>query len=275
MVHLFNHRWGDYALQPAGRTHIALPDVPESLLSDPTYVTQPRYWVSVADVQARLTQQVKWLLGFRDITSATVERTMIAAAFPTGAVGNKLPLLNSSQSPRLTACLGVLLSSFVLDFAARQKLGGTTMNFFVAKQLPVLPPAVLEQPTPWCSPESVAAWVRPRALELTYTAVDMAGFAADLGYEGPPFRWDPQRRRQLRAELDAGCFHLYGLDHDEVDYVMETFPIVRHRDEAAYGGYLTKRLILEQYDAMAAASKDVPAPPLGSPALHGGPVTGP
>ena len=45
-------------------------------------------------------------------------------------------------------------------------------------------------------------------------------------------------------------FHLYGVDPDGVDYVMETFPIVKRKDLAAHGEYRTKRLILEVYDAM-------------------------
>jgi hypothetical protein len=79
----------------------------------------------------------------------------------------------------------------------------------------------------------------------------MSGFAADLDFDGPPFIWDGARRRKLRAELDAAFFHLYGLDRPEVEYVMETFPIVRRRDEAAHGEYITKRLILDQYDELA------------------------
>ena len=98
---------------------------------------------------------------------------------------------------------------------------------------------------------SAARWMDSRVLELTYTAVDMAGFAADLGYDGEPFRWDPERRRLLRAELDAACFHLYGLNRTEVEYVMETFPIVRRKDEATHGEFLTKRLILEQFEELA------------------------
>lgn len=89
-----------------------------------------------------------------------------------------------------------------------------------------------------------------RVLELTYTAIDMVGFAADLGYDGQPFAWDAARRAELRAELDAACFLLYGLDRPEVEYVMDTFPIVRRKDEAAQGEFLTKRLILEQYDEL-------------------------
>ena len=55
----------------------------------------------------------------------------------------------------------------------------------------------------------------------------MAPFAHDLGYEGPPFPWDDEERRHLRARLDALYFHLYGLSRDDASYVLSTFPIVR------------------------------------------------
>jgi len=42
----------------------------------------------------------------------------------------------------------------------------------------------------------------------------------------------------------------YGIARDDVEYIMETFPIVRRKDEAAYGEYRTKWAILEIYDAM-------------------------
>ena len=54
----------------------------------------------------------------------------------------------------------------------------------------------------------------------------------------------------LRCELDAAYFHLYEIARDDVDYIMETFPIVKRRDEAAHGEYRTKRVILEIYDEM-------------------------
>ena len=98
-------------------------------------------------------------------------------------------------------------------------------------------------------------WLASRVLELTYTAWDLEPFARDLGYDGPPFRWDPERRFLLRCELDAAFFHLYGIERDDVDYIMETFPIVKRKDEAAHGEYRTKRVILEIYDQMARAAE--------------------
>jgi hypothetical protein len=95
----------------------------------------------------------------------------------------------------------------------------------------------------------------PRVLELSYTAYDLRGFAEDCGYAGGPFRWDEARRFLLRCELDAAYFHLYGIMREDVAYILDTFPIVKRKDEAQHGEYRTRRVILEIYDAMAAAMK--------------------
>jgi hypothetical protein len=81
-------------------------------------------------------------------------------------------------------------------------------------------------------------------------APQIALFAQDCGYSGPPFRWDEERRFLLRCELDAAYFHIYGIGRDDVDYILETFPIVKRKDEQAHGEYRTKRVILDIYDAM-------------------------
>jgi hypothetical protein len=91
----------------------------------------------------------------------------------------------------------------------------------------------------------------PRVLELTYTAWDLEAFAQDCGWSGPPFRWDEERRFQLRCELDAAFFHLYGLNRDDTAYILDTFPIVKRKDEEKHGHYRTKDRILDLYDALA------------------------
>ena len=63
--------------------------------------------------------------------------------------------------------------------------------------------------------------------------------------------------RPAASELNANStplfFHLYGIERADVDYIMETFPIVKRKEIAEHGEYRTKRLILEIYDAMAEA----------------------
>ena len=84
----------------------------------------------------------------------------------------------------------------------------------------------------------------------------MKPFARDLGYNGPPFIWNEEERRHLRARLDALYFHLYGLSRDDAKYVLDTFPIVRREDEAAFGRYRTRDLILTYMNALAAGDTE-------------------
>jgi hypothetical protein len=119
------------------------------------------------------------------------------------------------------------------------------MTYFYLKQFPMLSPTEVEL---------YASFIEPRMLELTYTSYGMEPFARDLGDSGAPFRWVEERRFLMRAELDALFFRLYGIKRDDVDYIMETFPIVKRKDIAAHGTYRTKDQILAIYDAMAAAT---------------------
>jgi len=256
MVSFYDHRAADVVLSP---TAAARQRQPRYLTAeehrDPTRPAYPLSWVNGAEVNARLEDWPhSWLLGFCDVTSPTNERTVVPAVIPRCGVGNNLPLILSSSTPRRIALLGASLASLVLDFVARQKVGGIHLNFFVVEQFPVLPPATYDRRAPWNQDRSIADWLIPRVLELTYTAWDLAGFADDLAYGGPPFRFDEERRGVLRAELDACFFHLYGIERDDTEYVLDTFPIVARHDVAEFGEFRTKRLVLERYDAMTKAA---------------------
>jgi hypothetical protein len=101
-----------------------------------------------------------------------------------------------------------------------------------------------------------------RVLELTYTSHSMAPFARDLGYAGPPFVWDEDRRAQLRAELDAWYAHAYGLTRDELRYILdpaavrgagypsETFRVLKTNEIRRLGEYRTARLVLQAWDRL-------------------------
>ena len=129
------------------------------------------------------------------------------------------------------------------------------MSYFIVKQLPILPPeAYIEESA------AGAAWVElvvPRVLELTYTAWDLQGFAEDLGYEGEPFVWDEERRHKLKSELDAIYAHMYGLERDEIEWILEpeepsvSFPALQRSEEKEFGEYRTKRYVLHAYDQLA------------------------
>ena len=70
-----------------------------------------------------------------------------------------------------------------------------------------------------------------------------------------PFRWDEERRLELRAKLDALYFHLYGItDRDDIRYVYSTFPIVERHEMQAYGSYRSRELCLAWFNALGAGN---------------------
>lgn len=245
--HQFNHR---FASSDASGGVL---DVPERQLRDPRYQVMPAVWVSVSDFDDRLSRRdvagsTTCFLGFRRVARNTDERTVIAALLPWGPASYGWILTRGASTNALTI-LTAIYNSFVFDYCARNSLSQPSFPQSTFEQLPAPPPASLVTTTSWAA-DGVGRWIHDRVVELTYVSDDMAGFATELGYSLQPFAWDPERRRHLRAELDAACFHLYGLDRQEVDYVMETFPIVRRKDEATHGDFLTKRMILDRYDEM-------------------------
>ena len=257
MVYLFNHRFGDFALLDQGEREHVLPQVPDERLASADFMTNPRYWVAERDVDDRMPElrQRGWLLGWRDVTDARSSvRTVVASFIPRGGVGHTIPLAFTDLETGLVAALYANLGSFALDYAARQKIGGVHLTYSYLKQLPVLAPEVFVTTPPWSIGTPLRDWILSRVLELTFTAWDLKPFARDVGYDGPPFRWDPDRRFLLRCELDAAFFHLYGLSGDDTDYIMDTFPIVRKNEGKAHGEYRTKRVILDIYEDMARAN---------------------
>jgi hypothetical protein len=285
MVYQFSHRHGDFAdCADSKRAHV-LSKVPNDRLANPYYRVLPYYWLDKEEIKAVLGDRWHpgWLIGWRDVTDARASaRTVIFSILPRAGVGHTFPLLLlQSQKGSGAALACAIFSSFALDFCARQKIGGLHLTYGYLCQLPVLPPLTYTQPCQWVTGSlTLKDWFVPHVLELTYTAWDLEPYAQDCGWSGPPFRWDEERRFLLRNELDAAFFHLYlpteangdwqqaesetavelarlkasfPTPRDAVAYIMETFPIVKRKDEAQWGTYRTKDTILEIYDAMAEA----------------------
>ena len=224
----------------------------------------PRYWVKENLVFEHIGYKFsRFLLGYRGVTATTNERTLISSIFPISAVQHNMWLLfleNEHHIPLFAS----MLNTFIVDFITRQKMS-SYLNQFVFKQLPFLYPSIDTHPTWLLLGKSLTNWI----LELLYTSYSLQPFAFDCGYDGPPIIWDEERRFAIRCELDALYFHLYlGTLSDwqtqgtpellaylptprhAVEYIMETFPIVKRKDLRDYGTYRTKLRILEIYDQM-------------------------
>ncbi|KQO90887.1 type II DNA modification enzyme [Methylobacterium sp. Leaf90] len=258
MIHHYDHRWATYDGAESR-------NVTEAEKADPAFEPAPRYWVSEREVADRLTGKGwhrGWLMGWRRNARSTDDRTLITSLMPRTALGDSSFLIFSPVAAQYMITILACFNSIIHDFVVRQKIGGVNISFHFVEQFPVLPPSGYR--------DSDILFIIPRVLELTYTSHAMAPFARDLGYTGPPFAWDEDRRAGLRAELDAWYAHAYGLTRDELRYVLdpkevmgadypsETFRVLQANERRRYREYRTARLVLAAYDAMRA---DGTAPP--------------
>ncbi|MGH6620209.1 MAG: hypothetical protein ACREF6_11750 [Alphaproteobacteria bacterium] len=226
---------------------------------DPTFVCEPRYFVRP---EIPFVTQI----AIKDVTSTTNARSVISCIIPPYGAGHTLPIIDieiaeEGKRARTQALLCANFNSVILDFVARTKILSNHASWYILEQLPVVPPEQYDSAR--FGPKTAGAIVREAVLELTYTAHDIAPFAADMGYVDrsgkvkPPFVWDEERRLHLRAKLDAVFFHLYGVTgRDDVRYVYSTFPIVEREETARYGKYRSRDLCLAYMSALAAGDPD-------------------
>jgi len=231
---------------------------------NPEYAVMPRWWVEEKSVTAALSEKEAgpFFIGFKDITSPTNERTMIASFIPYSAATNHFVIMLSAQTARLQACLLGNLNSYVFDYVTRQKIGGVTLNFFIVEQLPALRPDHYTDKCPWSKRETLEHWMSERVLKLSCTADDMKPLAEAAKFAGSRgdgvHLWKDTERARLRAELDAAFFHLYGINREDAEYILTTFTNTDQRDDMDLGKNESRwieggtgDLILEAFDQMA------------------------
>ena len=258
MVQMYDHRAAGVTVNPDNVHRPAQPvETSDADHRDPAFTPAPQFWVD-GEEAGDIVRDAPWLLAFKDVTAPTNFRTMIATAIPFAAAGNTMPLI-IAQADAVTVqrslATGLLanINAIPYDFLARQKVQGQHLNWYIVEQLPLIAPAEYAQPL---GSGTIADFVRDQVLRLSYTAHDLAAFARDLGHDGAPFAWDAEDRRQRMARLDALYFILYGLAREEAAYVLDTFPIVREQDEAAFGRFRTRELVLGYMNALAAGDPE-------------------
>lgn len=290
MFYLYNHHYGTWPTSGDRPFAIDTPSLQE--LSDPAHLIMPWYWVSLDAVKNRLVKtdnegnviwewKHRWLLGFRDITTATTERTFMVSLIPDAmGVGHTATLLYAERGSMPASLLLAMMSSLVFDYVAKQKCGRLHMSTFIVKQLPVLTPDQFS--------DFDKEFIVPRVYELSFFNRDLQGWADELWDEcndcmkkliaerwaecnGKPMpdinSWQPEpciytteRRATAQAELDAIYAHLYGLTTDELRYILdpedvcgkgcinETFRVLKDNETKEFGEYRTKRLVMEAWE---------------------------
>lgn len=276
MIWHYNHHYGTWPTEGERPNSINMPSLDE--LSNTNSRIMPWYWVPLTAVNDRLVKydkdgnvvwewKHKWLFAFRDVTNAMTERTFIIAPIPDAkGVGNTATLLYAERGCMPGASLYGMMSSLIFDYTTRQKIGGTHASINYVKQFPVLTPDQIPSAMQW--------QIVKRVAELCYFNHDMDGWASELWDEmseeqrmelpqlgnQQPWIYNPERRAILQAELDAIFAHLYGLNTEDLRYILdpedvcgkgcinETFRVLKDNELRQYGEYRTKRLVLEAWN---------------------------
>lgn len=276
MIWHYNHHYGSWPTE--GERPNSINTQSEDELANPDSCIMPWYWVPLAAVNDRLVKhdkdgnivwewKHKWLFAFRDVTNAMTERTFIIAPIPDAkGVGHTATLLYAERGCMPGASLYGMMSSLIFDYCSRQKIGGTHASINYVKQFPVLTPDQIPSATQW--------QIQKRVAELCYFNHDMDGWASELWEEmneeqraelpqlgaQQPWIYNPERRAILQAELDAIFAHLYGLNTEDLRYILdpedvcgkgcinETFRVLKDNEIRQYGEYRTKRLVLEAWN---------------------------
>lgn len=259
---IFDHRYGTFkGVSRATRFGTkAEPNHGDAVeKQDAHYLNLPRYWVPAVEVESRFMQRLNFVpsgcLAFRDVCRThTDSRTVRAAIVPVWGAGNKAPLLlfpncQPAEYAKKSLLLCSNMAACVFDYVARQKFSGGSLNRYILVQLPFLDPSTYLRELD--KGHTIGDWITSRALELTYTSWALASFAGELRCHREPFKWDEDRRAHLRGELDGMYAHLYGLQREDFEYILSTFEVLRRIENSKYGEYLTARLALAAYDALA------------------------
>ena len=170
--------------------------------------TAPRYGVAPDALTAKPTVAAAagfWRLAFRDIASATNERTMIAAVLPPGVVCSHTVTIERrpwerSNADMLTLC--AILNTYAFDWLTRLK-AGSHLSLYIVEGLPM----------PALTPE-VRKFLAHAALRLSCNHRGYEGLWREQlnGSAQPVFVSDKLERWRVRADVDAVVAAGYGLD---------------------------------------------------------------
>ena len=259
MVQAYDHRAASVVVNTENLNRPAMPrEATDEQHAAPNWSPDPQFWVSAVDIN--WPNEVEYAVGIKHVTAVTNIRTMIASLVPLGGFGNSIPIFSpineddESASKDWSYQFVANLNAVAFDFVTRQKVQGQNLNLFILEQLPFIACSDYNRRF---GQKTAREIVHDHVLRLTYTSHDMEPFARDLGYNGSPFKWDPEERRHLRARLDALYFHLYGISNDDAEYILSTFPIVQREDEREFSRYRTSEMIISYMNALAAGDTDV------------------
>jgi hypothetical protein len=257
MIHQHDHRFATYAGITEESVEKKQPrELDDDQKDDPTLHVYPPYWVKESEYDSKWEFDEEWHIVLRKVTNATNKRTVIASIIPPVATEDSVNHLlhsNPEQAALLLACL----NSYVLDYVARQKVGGENLNQFIAEQLPIPSPDTFE--SIHLDGEPIKKHIQELVLDLMYTGESLDSFAEGMDYDGDYSSFtapDGVPREQKRFELEALLFHAYSRTASDFKQLFSTFRQLKQDEEDEYGYYRTRDEIMARFNDLAPRISD-------------------
>lgn len=229
-----------------------------------SYFSEEQYYVDEEKIKSELDNNYyrAFRVGFRDTSASTNERTSVCSVLPKTVHGNTIPTViidPQNMQAIISLFFSSLMSSLVIDYIVRAKVT-THLNFHYVNSLPI--PRLtygnwyFDQLVPRaarliCTTEEfVDLWNDVYRPEWNLFSVKDGGtsilkdwnkLAPIWNKECGAYGWDKTKhdtgdRAQLRCEIDALVAHLYGLNKEELEYILSTFPIVKEKSPGLIEG---------------------------------------
>jgi len=247
MFYQFDHRYATYKLVTNDTNNTAqLPKSSDEEHANPTILPEPQYWIMFNEVDQRLKKENYGVICFRDIARATDQRTMISCVIPWNAFGNKAPILTVQANHReYIHIMSAIMNSMVFDFITRMSVGGASMNFYIVKQLPCLEITEIKKAP------LLFELLNKCCIELTYTSWDMLPWMIEyVGICIPPIKWNSQRRYRIANIINSIVALYFGLDKNDVEYILDSFSSIRDEEISKFGHFRMKEEIISYFDVL-------------------------
>lgn len=302
LIYFYDHRYATFEnLSNEVKSKGNADRTDSTIKTDPSYRLTPRYYATKNTYEEKNDNwnwNKHWYLAYRYISASTNERTAISSIIPPSVISNSSYMIFDDQLIDIVI-FHSLMNTLLFDFVARSKVN---LNFppVILKQTPCIRSHQINKNNltfllPRIFELDFTAWdLKGYANDLWEEAADDLKSAIkyqweenkkatgghewkipewadaypeieweqDKGCPLPPFKWDEDRRALLRAELDAYFALLYGLERDELRYILdpqdvygedfpgETFRVLKNKEIKKYGEFRTRKLVLEAYDKL-------------------------
>jgi hypothetical protein len=164
-------------------------------------------------------------LVFRSIARSTDTRTLIGSLIAPLPTGNSLAVLLANRSTLLAG----LMNTFILDWAIRQRMAGTNLNWFVLQDLPT---------PPMSGQTNLSSLAASLSLCHAHFAREWLGSDRDRAWR---LRWaiTPHERLRCRAVFEALTGHFLALDSEDFGTIVSGCD---HPIESLASAQYTRRL---------------------------------